>query len=130
MAFIIFYQVAGHLQRRIQDDPVRYLARQRGLYIALRIIPVPRLPSGISDRPFIVNIEYSRCIVHRARQQSHEGERAEIFRTVPGTPGIPLHAFCTLPCHHVRPCTADTGLLDRLVDIEHQPVLRSLSTTF
>ena len=35
MTLIIFYQVACHLQRRIQNDPVRYLPGQCGLDVAL-----------------------------------------------------------------------------------------------
>ena len=39
-------------------------------------------------------------------------------RRIAFTPRIPFHASCPLACHHIRPCTTDTGIFDRFVCIQ------------
>ena len=119
MVLVVLQQVAGHLHRRIEDDPVRHLLGKRRVLAALGARPAPCAELRLALDTRVFDIEHARRIVHRAAQQARVGQDDRVGRRIARTPAVVLHAPDTFPGHEVRPCTTQAGLLDDFVSIHH-----------
>ncbi len=90
----------------------------------MTIRAVPFYSSRICFGSLIIDVENTGGIIHRTGEQTHIRKRAEIIGGITLAPGVPLHATCTFTGHHIWPCAAYSGLLDRLMGINHDIIFR------
>ena len=120
MSLIIIHQVAGHLKRAVENDPVGDLLGQgRGNPAFGRGQAVPDFEPRVTFDGTVLDIKDAGRVVHRAGQQAGIGQDFMMGRIDAGAPGIPLHAAGTFPGHEIRPGPADARGLDRLMGIDH-----------
>ena len=126
MAFIIFNHIRCHLQGRIQNHPVSKLFRQCCIHTAVSfILIVPFLATGRIFGVQKQNIKRTRCIIQRTGQHTGERQHDMMKRRISFAPCIPFHPSHSFTCHHIRPCTTDTGIFNRFVRIQRHFVTGS-----
>ena len=126
MPLVVLDQIRGHLQRRIDDDPLGDLLGQRRVDPHLDLgAAVPQLAARRAARTLVKDVERAGREVHRAAQQAREGQHHLVRRRIAGRPGVPLLAAGTLARHHIGPRAADAAILDGFVGVDRDAVRRS-----
>ena len=112
LAFVVCRQVGSHLPGAVEDHVEGQLLGQGGVDAVTR--------PGLRKQ----QVKNTGREIHRPGHHAREGQdRLMLRRVAPiGAPGVVLHAPRPLAGHHVGVSAAQAGILNRLVDVQHNLV--------
>src|SRR3989449_381173 len=122
LMLVILRQVRRHLEWRVNHDVKRELLGERRA--RMRILYAPRLPGGTLDH----DVENARREIHRpVEQPGEEQDRLVLGRIAAfAAPGVVLLPARPFTRHHVRIGAPLAGILNRLVHVQHDVIVRRL----